>query len=96
MERYRASGLGLKRFAAEHGLEAGRLHYWVYGRERTTRTLPQAPVFRELTAPLGWANPEPWAAEIGWADGTTLRLGERADPQWVSALVQALRTPCSR
>ncbi|MCP5518017.1 MAG: hypothetical protein H7A45_12265 [Verrucomicrobiales bacterium] len=28
--RYRASGMGLKRFAAEHRLPPGQLHYWVY------------------------------------------------------------------
>jgi transposase-like protein len=29
VRRYRASGLGLKRFAAENGLEPLQLHYWV-------------------------------------------------------------------
>lgn len=30
VRRYRASGQGLKRFAAENGIQPLRLHYWVY------------------------------------------------------------------
>ncbi|MCX6926523.1 MAG: hypothetical protein NT154_25435 [Verrucomicrobia bacterium] len=30
VSRYRASGLGLERFARQHGIPPGRLHYWLY------------------------------------------------------------------
>ena len=47
MEEYRASGLGLKRFAAEHGLKVGQLHYWVYDGRKPRVAEAAAPLFRE-------------------------------------------------
>lgn len=95
--RYRASGLGLKRFAAEHGLRPGQLHYWVYQRRATRPPIgPAAPVFQELSVPSVAAARSPWRAEIGLPDGTTVRLDGHADVSWVSALLASLRAPCSR
>lgn len=95
VQRYRASGLGLKCFAAEHGLAAGQLHYWTYSpRWSTAATSP--PVFQEITAATGWKTSPSWAAEIGLPDGTTVRLDGRAEVTWARALVESLRQPCSR
>ena len=95
--RYRASGLGLRAFAAEHGLGAGQLHYWVYGVRASAETEVKAapPPFREVVLPGAWGSPGPWTAEIGLPDGTTVRLRSEADAAWAGRLVQALRRPCS-
>ena len=96
VERYRASGLGLQRFAAEHGLKPGQLHYWVYapGPESPAETV--APVFRELQVSGSMAAASGWVAEVVLSSGATVRLREGAAPEWAGALVQALGGPCSR
>lgn len=100
--RYRASGLGLKAFALEEGLPAGRLHYWVYQKPaRVTGRRPSqptpaatAPVFQEVKLP---SRPEcggDWAAEVGLPGGIAVRFSASASAEWMASLVQALRRPC--
>lgn len=96
VERYRASGLGLKRFAAEHGLSAGKLHYWTYSPDVSTAAAKNGPVFQEITSLAPWKSERYWMAEIGLADGTTVRLDGRAEVAWVKQLVESLRRSCSR
>jgi transposase-like protein len=96
--RYRESGLGLKRFAAEHGLRPSQLHYWVYqsrpsGRESVVKAPGAEAMFREYLLPRAPAGD--WGAEIALPDGTRLRLERGADPAWVRALLDPLRRPCS-
>lgn len=100
VRRYREGDLGLRRFARVHGLRAGQLHYWVYGRRAATprKAAPagESPVFREVEV----LRPSPaqagagWAVEIEWADGIRLRGRRDADPAWMVALAQGLRRPC--
>jgi len=51
---------------------------------------------------VGEANVTPlksersWMAEIGFPDGTTVRLDGRAEVAWVKQLVESLRLSCSR
>lgn len=92
VERYRASGSGLKRFAAQHGLSAGQLHYWTY---RQRGSGPATAVFQEVRMPTSWPTAHGWIAEISLPDGTTLRLDARAEVAWVRSLVESLRGPCS-
>lgn len=98
--RYRESGLGLKRFAEEHGLRYSQLHYWIYGGRRRGRTaraeIAEAgpPVFREYLLPRPPAGD--WGAEITLADGTSLRVRSGTDPLWAGALLDQVRRPCSR
>lgn len=94
--RYRASGMGLKRFAAEHGLPPGQLHYWVYAPPPGSGIETDAPVFQEVRLTGCMAPPSSWAAEIVLSSGTTVRLREGAAPEWAVALVQALGGSCSR
>ncbi|MCP5525154.1 MAG: hypothetical protein H7A46_26825 [Verrucomicrobiales bacterium] len=94
--RYRASGVGLKRFATEHGLPPGRLHYWVYAPTHGPATEAAAPVFQEVRLTASMARPSGWAAEIALSSGTTVRLREGAAADWAASLVQALEAPCSR
>ena len=96
VERYRASGLGLKCFAAEHGLKPGQLHYWVYAPGSGSPTETVAPVFQEVRLTGGGASAGGWAAEVRLPDGVTVRLREGAAPGWAGALVAALGGPCSR
>jgi hypothetical protein len=70
VERYRASSLGLQRFARENGLSIQRLRYWVYGRPGEKTSEPEtdvtavgvAPVFQEIKLPASlpqqsWSKP---------------------------------------
>lgn len=99
VRRYREGGVGLKRFAEQHGLRYSQLHYWIYGgparAPRRTAVEPRgsAPVFRELIVPA--RSEREWAAEISLPEGTSLRLGRGADPVWAGALLDQLRRPCS-
>ena len=95
VQRYRSSGLGLKRFAAQHGLPAGQLHYWTYS-PRGSKSVARATGFHEVTAAIPWKSAASWAAEIGLPDGTTVRLDGRAEVAWVKQLVESLRLSCSR
>jgi hypothetical protein len=94
--RYRASGLGLKRFAAEHGLPPGRLHYWAYAPGAASPGATNAPVFEEVRLAGSVSAPGGWAAEIVVPDGTTVRLRAGVAPEWAGALIQALGASCSR
>ena len=97
VKRYRESGLGLKDFAAEHGLKAGRLHYWVYAAEPAPVAEAMAPVFREVRlAGSATATSVPWAAEVVLPSGIMLRLREGTEPGWAGALVGSVGSSCSR
>jgi hypothetical protein len=96
VERYRASGLGLKRLARRYGLKAPQLHYWVYAGPQRRASQVAAPVFQEMRVPATLATPTVWGAEVGLVDGTTVRLGRGTDVAWALALVESLRRPCSR
>ena len=97
VQRYRESGLDLKRFADLHGLRAAQLHYWTYRSKAGSRSERRgAPIFREVTVPIDWKGTPRWAAEIGLPDGVAVRLSCGAEVAWASALVESLRRPCSR
>jgi hypothetical protein len=95
IKRYRASGLGLRAFAAQHGLSKGRLHYWVYDRRHSHLATPPAaiPRFRELKLAegLGLTN---WAAEVGLSSGVAVRFSASATADWIGAVVAALQRSC--
>lgn len=88
--------MGLKRFAAEHALPPGQLHYWVYAPPPGPATEADAPVFQEVRLTGSLAAPRGWAAEIVLSSGATVRLREGAAVDWAVALVQVLGRPCSR
>lgn len=95
IKRYRASGMGLKQFAQQHGLRPGQLHYWVYQVPDQPTPPATGPAFQEvrLTAPASGAGA--WSAEIGLPNGTTIRLAREAETAWAMALIDSLRRPCS-
>lgn len=95
--RYRASGLGLQRFAKEHGLASTRLHYWVYQKSRRTHSArPDSvpTVFQELKLTKGLSALQSWAAEISLPEGMAVRFSAAASPVWIGSVVQALHRPC--
>jgi hypothetical protein len=94
--RYRASGLGLKRFASEHGLKPGRLHYWAYTPGLASSAQSVTPVFQELRLGDTLSGSTGWGAEVVLSNGATVRLRAGVAPEWVGALIQALGGSCSR
>ena len=95
ISRYRASGLGLGAFAAQHGLAKSRLHYWVYDKRYAKLAKPAlpAPLFREVKLAGGLALSN-WAAEVSLSSGVAVRFSAAATPEWIGAVVQALQRPC--
>jgi transposase-like protein len=99
---YRQSGLGLKRFAREHGIHPGRLHYWVYQKHPAPKPRPSVQklradrpaVFQELKLQPSSGLLQGWAAEVSLARGLNVRFSGTASPDWIGAVVQALQRPC--
>ena len=99
---YRQSGMGLERFARERGIQPGRLHYWVYQKQRAQKPKPLAEepradrtaLFQELKLEAGSALLPSWAAEVSLARGLNVRFNGTASPGWIGAVVQALQQPC--
>ena len=94
LSRYRASGLGLRAFAAQHGLAKTRLHYWVYDQRFSKLTPPPrpAPLFQEVQLAGGVAV-SPWAVAVSWSAGVAVRFSAEAKPEWIGAVVAALPRP---
>ena len=95
VQRYRSSGLGLKKFAERHGLSAGQLHYWVYASRTPRSAQAGVPIFQEVRLPSAVVTPTSWTAEVGLPNGTTVRLARETDVAWAMALIDSLRRPCS-
>ena len=95
VNKYRTSGMGLKQFAHRYGLKRGQLHYWVYQRSLRGAARMPAPTFQEVRLPIPTLSAGSWSAEIGLANGTTVRLARDADVVWAKALIDSLRGPCS-
>jgi hypothetical protein len=95
ISRFRASGLGLHAFAAQHRLSPNRLHYWVYDKRPSKLAKPPAPAprFQEVKLAVGLPLAE-WAAEICLSSGLAVRFSGTAAPAWIGAVVQELRRPC--
>ena len=95
VKEYRASGMGLKRFAQRHGLKPGQLHYWVYQSPKPLLEPAAAPTFQELLLPIPALSAGSWTAEISLPNGATVRLARETDATWAISLMNALRRPCS-
>jgi len=99
---YRQSGLSLKDFARKHGMPPGRLHYWIYEKNRNVRArslarrapLMARAVFEEVKLEPGCALLQSWAAEVSLAQGLSVRFSGTANPAWMGAVVQSLQRPC--
>src|ERR1051325_6114625 len=97
ISRYRASGLGLERFAKEHGIASTRLHYWGYQKMRRRKSAQAdgvPAVFQELKLAHGRSALPSWGAEIHLPEGVAVRFSRAASPGWIGSVVQALRRPC--
>jgi hypothetical protein len=102
LSRYRGSGLGLKRFAEEAGIPAGRLHYWLYQKHRPVvrgRPLPPAspmatPLFQEVKLAGSLPSCAGWAIEISLPNGVVGRFDAVLSPERIGQIVRALQPPC--
>ncbi len=91
VELYRASALTQARFAREQGLKLSTLRQWIYRSTKPPRPAPSR--FQEvfLGAPPVSAD---WSAEVSFATGVTLRLGNSATPELIGHLLQRLSPIC--
>lgn len=87
-ERFAASGLSRRDFAAQHNLRLQTLHGWL-NEKGPARPSPSPAHFAEVPLPGLRAEPR-WAAEVVRPDGLILRLAHDAP----SALWQALLAAC--
>ena len=103
IEAYRASGLGLARFARQEGISPGRLHYWVYQKGRTppsqavrssTSVRAALPVFQEVKVGSMLPALSGWAAEVSMPGGLAVRFSAGATADWIGSVVTALQRPC--
>ena len=95
ISRYRASGMGLGAFAAEHNLSKSRLHYWVYDKRysKLAKSPAAVPLFQEVKLAGGLALSN-WAAEVRLSSGVAVRFSAAATPGWIGLVVEALQRPC--
>lgn len=100
LARYRASGLTRVRFAQQEGISAGRLHYWVYGRDssrsRSSEVVKgsEGSVFKEVKVAAVLPGISRWAAEVSLPRGMAVRFSALSRPEWIGAVVQALQRSC--
>jgi transposase-like protein len=89
---YRASGLTQAEFARRQGLKLATLQQWIYrSGSKKKKKIPAR--FREFPASAILA--QPWLAEVALDSGMTLRISAAAQPDWISAVISALRSkPC--
>ena len=99
---YRKSGLGLKQFAREHKISPGRLHYWVYHKQRNSRLTSSGPcrtsdrsaAFQEVKLGVGSTLMASWSAEVMLAGGLSIRFSRAASPEWIGEVIEALQRSC--
>jgi hypothetical protein len=97
--RYRASGLGVVRFARQQGIPLGRLHYWIYQKSpnrpsSTSNRSASAPLFQEVKVAAMLPGVGTWAAEVSLSRELTIRFSAAVTPGWIGSVVQALQPPC--
>ena len=100
--RYRDSDLGLESFAREHGIPAGRLRYWIYGKNlsRSVRRASNGsketapPIFQEVRIGASERVSTSWAAEVSLPKGLTIRFDAVATPAWIGSVVKVLQQLC--
>ena len=99
VKAYRASGLGIREFAGQHGISPGRLHYWIYQKCRTgprkpSRRLVSKPVFQEVEVATMLPGVVNWAAEVSLPRGLAVRFSQTVPVEWIGSVVQELQRPC--
>ena len=94
VNRYRASPLGLRRFAEKNGILINRLRHWVYGKRKfkSVKLDAAAPVFEEIK--LTGLPLQSWAAEVSLPSGLAVRFSAAATPAWIGSVVKGLPRRC--
>jgi transposase-like protein len=93
VEKYRKSGLSLRRFSDQSGLGYMSLYRWVKKQERTIELRQshshQAIDFAELKLPLTQSTPRSdWAVELTLPNGTVLLMSKDTPPTLVDQLLR--------
>jgi transposase-like protein len=93
VEKYRKSGLSLRRFSDQSGLGYMSLYRWVKKQERTIELRQshshQAIDFAELKLPLTQSTPRSdWAVELTLPNGTVLRMSKDTPSTLVDQLLR--------
>lgn len=92
----------LERFAREHGIPPGRLHYWLYEKNRAaipkriSKDVRGTSALRFQEVKLSGSMPlvQSWAAEVSLGQGVTVRFSANTTPAWIGSVVQAIQAPC--
>lgn len=96
VERYRRSGMSVRRFAEENEIKLSQLNYWIYYKHPQEPGPVKAPVFKEIKINgegASWPI-KSWGMEIGLPGGVSLRVGSNVDPGWVAEMVRQIRGVC--
>lgn len=86
LEKYRRSGLSQQEFARTHGVELGRLRYWLYSTRDTKASATIGPRWQEVQL-TAWPSTPQWGAEIRLPDGWTIRLQSELARELVTPLL---------
>jgi transposase-like protein len=91
VEKYLASGLGLREFSSQHGLGYRSLYRWIRkqrgGSKPQEKQASEAISFAELKLP-GSAQRSAWAVELTLPNGTVLRMSKDTPPTLVDQLLR--------
>ena len=90
VEKYLASGLGLREFSSQHGLGYRSLYRWLRkqrGSKPADKQAQEAISFAELKLP-GSAQRSAWAVELTLPNGTVLRMSKDTPPTLVDQLLR--------
>jgi transposase-like protein len=88
--QYRSSQLSARKFAQQHGLNAGTLCRWMRAERERTKCAEETPGFQEIH--LGSLPTGTWAAEVVLPGGIVVRLGATASAAWMRWLWDSLRS----
>ncbi len=89
VEGWKRSGQSKQAYCRERGLNRGSFQRWC---GRLLREKPTPPQFIPVCLPK--VPSAGYALELTLSNGRVLRIGDDADPAWVSQLVQALEGAC--
>jgi hypothetical protein len=93
VNRYHASGLGLRRFAEQNRIAVNSLRYWIHTESHPKASKPVTavtPRFQEIKL-TGSSPLQSWAVEVSMPSGLAVRFNTTAKPAWIGSVVKALR-----
>src|SRR6267378_6094011 len=86
VERFKESGLSLRKFSAQHGLGYMSLWRWVNKSQETAAANSELAEFTEIKLPALTKRPN-WSAELSFANGNSLRVCGEVPPAVLEQLL---------